>query len=230
MVKRLFWVSFMIAALLLSALQPASAASATKSDIKILLDGNKLSFAQSYIVENRLVVPYRAIAEKLNATVDYKASDRTVTVRKGNKTLLLKIGSNVAKVNGKSVELDVSATLISNSTYVPIRFLAENFGVTVKYNSTNRTVNLVSQIQSQSSEVELKNFAFSPSVITVSAGSKIRFTNSDSVVHTVTARDGSFDSGNLSKGESYTHIFETPGEYILYCIPHDFMEIKVIVK
>jgi plastocyanin len=230
LIKRLFSVSLMIVALLFSAFNPVAAATITKSDLKVLLDGNKLSFAQTYIVDKRLVVPYRAIAEELGATVDYRASDKSVTVTKGNKTLRLKIGSNIATVNGKSVTLDVSATLISNSTYVPIRFLSENLGVAVKYNTTNRTVSLTSQNQAETYQVAIKDFAFSPSVITISKGSKIVFTNGDTAIHTVTARDGSFNSGNMSKGETYTRTFNTPGEYILYCIPHDFMEIKVIVK
>jgi plastocyanin len=231
MIKRLITIQFLLVTLILVAVQPASASSITKSDMEIFLNGKQLSFAQSYVLNSRMVVPYREIAEKLGSTVQYKASTKTVIVQKGSKTLTLKIGSNVATVNGKRVNLDVSATLVSNATYVPIRFIAENFGVTVKYNSSKRTVTLTSEQETvQAYNVAIESFAFSPKEITIEAGSKIVFTNKDSAIHTVTARNGSFNSGNLSKSETFSRTFTKPGEYVLYCIPHDFMEIKVVVK
>ncbi len=38
--------------------------------------------------------------------------------------------------------------------------------------------------------------------------------------HTVTADDGSFDSGTLNGGQSFSYTFEQPGEYPYYCALH----------
>lgn len=74
---------------------------------------------------------------------------------------------------------------------------------------------------------------FSPSVITVIVGvnNTVTWTNEDTSIHTVTATDGSFNSGNISPGTSWTYIFSTPGNYSYYCVYHSgWMRGTVIVK
>ena len=44
--------------------------------------------------------------------------------------------------------------------------------------------------------------------------------NPDSQTHTVTADDGSFDSGDVNTGTQYTMEFDTPGTYPYYCQYH----------
>jgi plastocyanin len=78
--------------------------------------------------------------------------------------------------------------------------------------------------------VDLANFAFSPNMLTVEAGSKVIFTNKDDVQHTVTAVDGSFDSGLFGKGGTYEITFTKPGEYKIYCKPHKRMVATIVVK
>ncbi len=74
--------------------------------------------------------------------------------------------------------------------------------------------------------------SFSPSTVTVVIGinSTITFSNKDAVVHTVTATDHSFDSGDIKAGDSWTHTFSTPGVYNYTCIYHSWMKGTVIVK
>lgn len=64
------------------------------------------------------------------------------------------------------------------------------------------------------------DFTFQPQTITINAGDTIVWTNNDSVAHTVTASDGSFDSGLFGAGETYSRTFDTPGTIPYYCIPH----------
>jgi plastocyanin len=78
--------------------------------------------------------------------------------------------------------------------------------------------------------VIIENFAFSPAVLTVPVGTTVTWTNQDSVQHTVTERESLFDSGLLSRGESFSRTFNDPGEYDYYCIPHPYMTGKVIVE
>jgi len=54
--------------------------------------------------------------------------------------------------------------------------------------------------------------------------------NNDNAAHTVTAKDGSFDSGNMGSGSSYTHTFTTPGTYRYFCAYHSWMVGTVVVK
>ncbi|HZZ76605.1 MAG TPA: cupredoxin domain-containing protein, partial [Puia sp.] len=48
--------------------------------------------------------------------------------------------------------------------------------------------------------VTIKNMAFNPSSLSVTAGSTVTWMNSDTTIHTVTADDGSFNSGNIAVG------------------------------
>lgn len=80
------------------------------------------------------------------------------------------------------------------------------------------------------SAVEIKGFAFSPASITVKAGTQVTFTNRDSVGHTATADDASFDTGILAKDESGTVTFDTPGTFTYHCTPHPNMKGTVVVE
>jgi plastocyanin len=76
------------------------------------------------------------------------------------------------------------------------------------------------------------NKGFSPDNITVVIGvnSTVTWTNNDSSIHTVTANDGSFGSGYLNTGASYSFIFTKPGFYQYHCTIHPWMTGIVIVK
>ncbi len=76
------------------------------------------------------------------------------------------------------------------------------------------------------------SLGYSPSNITVVIGvnNTVIWTNGDSAPHTVTALDGSFDSGQLSPGFTFTYTFPTPGTYHYHCTIHSFMMGTVVVK
>lgn len=71
---------------------------------------------------------------------------------------------------------------------------------------------------------------YSVNVLEVPVGTTVTWTNEDSVIHTVTDVDGSFDSGFLREGETWSHTFEEPGEFEYMCTPHPWMRAKVIVQ
>jgi hypothetical protein len=100
-------------------------------------------------------------------------------------------------------------------------------------------------------EVAIEGFAFNPSILplpppdpsslppnapapvpapNLPVGTIVVWYNNDSVTHTVTARDNSFDSGNLSLGDTFQYIFEQPGELEYYCTIHPSMEGTITVE
>jgi plastocyanin len=80
-------------------------------------------------------------------------------------------------------------------------------------------------------KLAIKNFAFKPSTITVSVGTKLTFTNDDQTAHTATSTaNGAFDSGTINPGHSATVVLKKPGTYTYYCQFHAFMRGTVIVK
>jgi plastocyanin len=78
--------------------------------------------------------------------------------------------------------------------------------------------------------VDIKDFAYVPPTITVAVGEKVTFKNTDTVAHTVTADDKSFDSGNMDQGATWSHIFDKAGTYSYVCAYHAFMHGTVVVK
>src|SRR5712691_1320489 len=61
---------------------------------------------------------------------------------------------------------------------------------------------------------------FDPSTPHVAVGSTVGWTNDGRSPHTVTADDGSFDSGNQAPGAAFTFTFARPGAYRYYCRYH----------
>ncbi len=68
--------------------------------------------------------------------------------------------------------------------------------------------------------VTLLDNMFSPKELHIKAGQTVVWVNKGQSVHTVTADDNSFDSGNLKVGAQFTHTFTQPGRYPYYCQIH----------
>ena len=82
-----------------------------------------------------------------------------------------------------------------------------------------------------SNEVFMDNGKFNPSSITISAGTTIIWTNKENTIHTVTSdNSGTFNSGDLSQGKTFSYTFSLPGTYPYHCIHHSGMAATVIVQ
>ncbi len=78
--------------------------------------------------------------------------------------------------------------------------------------------------------VVIKNFLFAPDSITVPAGATVRVDNQDGANHTLTANDGSFDTGNIAGRASGTFTAPSkPGTYPYKCAIHPFMTGTLVV-
>jgi plastocyanin len=78
--------------------------------------------------------------------------------------------------------------------------------------------------------VAIKNFAFSPSKLSIKAGTKVTWTNGDSMAHTVTSDSGStLNSGSIASGQSFSFTFATPGTYAYHCAFHPSMKGTITV-
>jgi plastocyanin len=78
--------------------------------------------------------------------------------------------------------------------------------------------------------VEMRAMAFSPQHLAASAGATVEWTNRDQVAHTVTADDGSWDSGPIEPGATWRHTFVTPGTFAFHCSPHPYMTGVVVIR
>jgi plastocyanin len=88
---------------------------------------------------------------------------------------------------------------------IPLIFVIASFGAPV---------------YAQTVSVSVIDDQFVPKTLTITAGTTVTWTNNGGMTHSVTADDGSYDSGNLSPGQSFSHTYTTPGTYPYYCVFH----------
>ena len=78
--------------------------------------------------------------------------------------------------------------------------------------------------------VVMKNFDFSPMMLTVKAGTTVTWKNLDGEPHTVVSPDGVFHSHALDQGDTFTFKFDTPGTYKYICSIHPKMMAAIVVQ
>jgi plastocyanin len=81
----------------------------------------------------------------------------------------------------------------------------------------------------ESAAVSIVDFAFQPASVEIATGGTVTWTNTGQAPHTVTADDGSFDSGTLSPGATFSQTFATAGTFTYHCNIHPQMTATVIV-
>lgn len=75
----------------------------------------------------------------------------------------------------------------------------------------------------RSEKVEIDNFAYKPDPVRIEEGGKVIWQNEDSVAHTATAEDGSFDTGPIDEGKIKSETFKEAGTYRYVCSIHPQM-------
>jgi plastocyanin len=78
--------------------------------------------------------------------------------------------------------------------------------------------------------VVMKQMHFDPPQITVQKGEAVAWKNEDIYSHSVTADDGSFDSGLIAPGSTWKMIADRPGTMGYHCKPHPNMMAELVVK
>ena len=78
-------------------------------------------------------------------------------------------------------------------------------------------------------KVKISNFKFGPRTLTVKVGTKVTWTNQDSIAHSVNFASGKVNSKTLDQNATYSHTFTVPGTYQYICAIHPFMHGTVIV-
>jgi plastocyanin len=78
--------------------------------------------------------------------------------------------------------------------------------------------------------VRIAGFAFAPKAVAAKAGRRVRWEHQDAgVTHTVTADRGEFRSGELHRGDQFSHVFPTAGSFAYHCAIHPDMRGTVRV-
>ena len=82
----------------------------------------------------------------------------------------------------------------------------------------------------QTYDIEIRNYLFFPSSLTIKVGDTVVWTNAASI-HTVISDSGSeISSESLNEGETYSHTFNTAGIFAYHCSIHPSMKATIIVE
>lgn len=73
------------------------------------------------------------------------------------------------------------------------------------------------------------SWGFAPPQLSARVGDTVVFENAGSTIHTVTADDGSFDSGNLEAGDTFQIVLDQTGTFVYHCEPHPWMTGTIAV-
>jgi plastocyanin len=71
-----------------------------------------------------------------------------------------------------------------------------------------------------SATIAMEDDRFDPKSLTIEAGQTVTWVNQGADWHSVASFDGSFESAQVSPGESFSHTFATPGTYKFICKHH----------
>lgn len=94
------------------------------------------------VINDRTLVPVRAIIEAMGGTVGWDGSERKVTLELGGDTIMLYIDDTTAYFNNISSVLDTAPAIINDRTMLPIRFIAESFGFDVDWNGNTQEITI----------------------------------------------------------------------------------------
>lgn len=132
--------------LLLGCCQPMALAATevgAQTAIRVLVNGDELPMDTSAILVNdRVMVPFRALFEALGATVSYDADTGTATGEKDSTSVTLTVGSDTATIDGRPYTLDAPALERDGRILVPLRFIGEALGAQVEWDEGTRTASV----------------------------------------------------------------------------------------
>ena len=120
----------------------AGAAAHAEDEISVMLDNKAVVFEdqQPTIIENRTLVPVRAVFEQAGAVVEWDQASLVATISKGNYIIRISPNDSVMYKNGHSVALDVPAQILNNRILIPVRAIAEAMDFEVSWNGYLKTV------------------------------------------------------------------------------------------
>ena len=118
---------------------------AAGDSISVYLDGRPLAFdVPPQIINDRTMVPLRAVFEAFGAAVEWDGATQAVTGTKGDTVVVLTIGSTSPSINGKLVTIDQPGVIVNDRTLAPLRFVGEAFGGKVDWDGATNTVTITS--------------------------------------------------------------------------------------
>jgi hypothetical protein len=119
------------------------AASLAGEDIQIFKDGVEIDAPVApFIEDGTTYIPIRALIESLGGQVNWHGSTEPFELMLGETKIAMRIDENQAMLNEELLVTDKVARFQSETTYLPLRFVSENFGFLVNWDGVERRVDI----------------------------------------------------------------------------------------
>jgi plastocyanin len=210
-------IAVLIAAMLVVPLQPklsltAPAAAAGVASIVMPPNASVLNFSPANIT----------VFLGVNSTIEWTNQDAT-----GHTVVSTSVPQGESQFQSKILSMGDTFKVTLNATGV-YDYYCSIHPTTMRGSITVRSLTTVS-IPSGTADGQL-NYSPPSIVVVIGVNNTVAFVNRDGVPHTVTASDGSFDSGTMLAGQTWVHTFATPGSFSYVCTFHGWMRGTVTVR
>jgi hypothetical protein len=162
MKKRVFTVflSLFLAIMLLPvAFAENTGTPSSSSGIRIFVDNRQIrSNVSPYIMDGRTLIPIRVVTEALGADVDWDGVTKTLKITRAAKEIIMVIGEEYATVNGERIKLDAAPSITGGSTFLPLRFVSEQFSQKVDWDSTEQAVRISEDMSFAKEDANIKEW------------------------------------------------------------------------
>lgn len=109
----------------------------------VYLDDLEINFSNQPLYFNHtIMVPARAMFDKLGIQVYWIESNKELLAYRDNVFLKIRIGSDKAFVNGKETSMGIVPFLRSGELFIPVTFIASVFDLNYDFNSQMHSINL----------------------------------------------------------------------------------------
>ncbi|WP_276353185.1 stalk domain-containing protein [Cohnella caldifontis] len=136
-------------------------AAESPAQIQVVLDAESVPFdVPPFIQDGNTMVPFRVLFEKLGLSITWMADTQTILGEKEGTRIRMQVGQTAAEVNGKTITLAVPPTLVSGSTFVPLRFVAESLDAKVGWDGSSNQAMIRSKQTFASSDGSVKVTAY----------------------------------------------------------------------
>ncbi len=114
------------------------------AEVNIEINGEtmKIEDMPPVILEDRTLVPARAVFETMGAEVAWNADTKEVYIKKQSDVVILKIDDEIGIKNGIAFSMDVPAKIVNDRTMIPVRAVSEAFGWEVGWDNKTRLVSI----------------------------------------------------------------------------------------
>ncbi|WP_410511205.1 stalk domain-containing protein [Paenibacillus sp. BR2-3] len=103
------------------------------------------------LIGNSIYVPIRFIGTQLGAEVQWLQQEKSVKYQTPEVNIQLWMNQKKAVVNGKEIMLETPPLNVQGTSMVPLRFVSENLGTTISFDSTTKEVTLASRYMNETS-------------------------------------------------------------------------------